>query len=82
MFVVAVAVVVEAMEEEAITIIATTMKGRIIIMDFIHQILRETLHLNNYRLLFKLMYRTIFVLNEGQSEGGSIIMVIVVSQQE
>ena len=63
--VVAVAVVVEAVEEYAIIIVTTTMEGRITIMELIHQILRENLHLNESRLLFKLMYGTIFVLYKG-----------------
>ena len=61
--VVAVVVVVEAVEEYAIIIVTTTMEGRITIMELIHQILRETLHLKKSQLLFKIMYGTIFVLN-------------------
>ena len=38
-------VVVGAVEEEAIIIVTTTMEGRITIMELIHQILREILHL-------------------------------------
>ena len=67
------------MEEEAITIVTTKMEGRITIMELIHQILQETLHLKKSQLLFKLMYAKIFVLNEGQSKGGSIIMMTVIS---
>ena len=80
--VVTVEVVVEAVEEEAIRIVTTTMEGRIIIMDLIHQILLENLHLRKSWLLFKVMFGTIFVLNEGQSEGGSIIMIMVLSKQQ
>ena len=80
--VVAVAVVVEAVEEEAIAIVTTKMGGRIKIMELIHHILQETLHQKKYWILFKLMYGTIFLLNEGKSEGGSIIMMAVISQQE
>ena len=79
---VAVAVVVESVEEEVITIVTTTIEGRITIIEFIYWILRGTLHLNNYQLLFKIMCGTIFVLNEWQSEGGSIIIIMVISQQD
>ena len=71
--VVDVTVMVEAVEEEAITIVTTTTEGRITIMELIHWILQENLHL---------MYGTIFVLNKGQSKRGSIIMMTVVSHQE
>ena len=54
--VVAVAVVVEAMKQEVITIVTTIMEGRIAIMDLIHQILQETLHLKKSWILFKIMY--------------------------
>ena len=77
-----VAVMVVEVEEESITIVTTTMEGRITIMEVIHQISREKFHLKKSRLLFKLMYGTISVLNEGQSEGGSIIIMMVISQQE
>ena len=50
--VVTVEVVVEAVEEEAIRIVTTTMEGRITIMELIHQILQETLHLKKSQLLF------------------------------
>ena len=60
----AVAVMVEAVVEEAITIVTTTMEGRIIIMELIHHILREILHLNKSQLLFHLIYGTIFVLKK------------------
>ena len=80
--VVSVAIVVEAVEEEAITIVTTTMEVSITIMELIHWILRGNLHLKKYQLLFKLIYGTIFVLNKGQSEGGSIIMMTVISQQK
>ena len=76
------AVVVESVEEEVITIVTTTIEGRITIIELIYWILRGTLHLNKYQLLFKLMCGTIFVLNEGQSEGGSILIMMVISQQE
>ena len=79
---VSVAVVLEAVEEEAITIVTTTMEGRITIMELIRQILREFLHLKKSRLFFKIMHGTIFVMNKGKSEGGSIIMMTVISQQE
>ena len=78
----AVAVMVEAVEEEAITIVTTTIEVRTTIMALIHQILRETLHLKNSYLSFNLMYGEIYVLNEGQNKGGSIIMMMVISQQE
>ena len=80
--VVDVTVMVEAVEEEAITIVTTTTEGRITIMELIHRTLRETLHLNKSQLLFKIMYGTIFVLNKGQIEGGSIIMMTVISQRQ
>ena len=54
----ALAVVVEGVEKESITIVTTTLKGRVTIMELIHQILREPLHLKKYQLLFKLMYGT------------------------
>ena len=79
--VVSVVVVVGAVEEHRITIITTTMEGRITIMELIHQILQENLHLNKSQLLFNLMHGTIFVLNKGQSKGGPIIMMMVISQQ-
>ena len=79
---VVVVVMVEAMEEEKIKIVKTTMEVRITIMDLIHQILLENLHLRKSWLLFKVMFGTIFVLNEGQSEGGSIIMIMVLSKQQ
>ena len=47
---VAVANVVEAVEEEAIIIVTKTMEGRIKIMELIHRILRGNLHLNNSQL--------------------------------
>ena len=78
----ALTVVVEAVEEESIKILKTTMEGRITIMELINQILRETLHLKKSQLLFKLMYGMLFVLNEEQSEGGSIIMMKVILQQK
>ena len=77
----ALTVVVEAVEEDSITIFTTTMEGRITIKQLINQILRETLHLKKYQLLLKLVYGTISVLNEGQSKGGSIIMMTVISQK-
>ena len=61
--VVSVSFVVVAVEEEAITIVTTTMEGRITIMELIHKILRETLHLKKSQLLFNIMHGTIFVLN-------------------
>ena len=64
---VAVAVVVESVEEEVITIVTTTIEGRITIIEFIYWILQGTLHLNKYQLLFKIMCGTIFVLNKGQN---------------
>ena len=76
------AVLVEAVEEEAITIVTTTMEGRIKIMELIHKILQETLHLKKSWILFKIMYGIISVLNEGKIEGVSIIMMTVISQQE
>ena len=63
----AVAVVAEAVEEEVITIVTTTIECRITIMELIYHILRGTLHLEKSQLLFKVMYGTIFVLNKGQS---------------
>ena len=75
---VAVAAVVEAVEEELITIYTTTTKGRITTMELIHQILRRNLHLKKSQFLFKLMYGMIFGLNEGQIEKGSIIMMMLV----
>ena len=80
--VVAVAVVVETVEEEAIKIFTTTIEGRITIMELIHWILQGTLHMKNSQLLFKLMYGTIFMLDKEQRKGVSIIMMIVISQQE
>ena len=80
--VVAMEVLVVAVEEESITIATTKIKVRITIMELIHQILQGNFHLNKSQILFKLMYETIFVLNEGQSVGGSIIMMMVISQQE
>ena len=77
-----VAVMVDALEEEAIAIVTTTMEGRITIMELIHQILQENLHLKKFQILFKLMYGVIFVPNEGQIKGGSIIKMTVISQQE
>ena len=77
----AVVVVVEAAQEEAIEIVTTTMEGKITIMELIHQILRENLHLKKSQLLFKLMYGTIFVPNKGKIKGGSIIMMTVISQR-
>ena len=71
-----------AVEEEAITIVTTTMEGRIKIMELIHKILQETLHLKKSWILFKIMYGTISVLDEGKIEGVSIIMMTVISQQE
>ena len=80
--VVAVAVVVETVEEEAIKIFTTTIEGRITIMELIHWILQGTLHMKKSQLLFKLMYGTIFMLDKEQRKGVSIIMMIVISQQE
>ena len=51
------------MEVDPITIVTTTMEGRITIMELIHKILRETLHLKKSQLLFNIMHGTIFVLN-------------------
>ena len=65
---VSVAIVVEAFEEEAITTITKQLGGIITIIELIHQILQENLHLKKSQLLFKLMYGTIFVLKKGQSE--------------
>ena len=78
---VSVEVVVEAVDEEEITIVTTAMEGRIKNMELIHHILRETLHLKEFWLLFKLMYGKIFLLDEVQSKGGSIITTTVISQQ-
>ena len=58
-----VAVLVEAMEEEGITIVKTTIEGRITIMELIYQILQGTLHLNKSQLLFKLMYGKISLMS-------------------
>ena len=74
---VAVSVVVESVEEEVITIVTTTIEGRITIMELIYWILRGTLKLKKSQLLFKLMYGTIYVLNKGQSKGGSIIIMVI-----
>ena len=79
--VVAVAVMVKAVEEEAIKIVKTKMENRITIMDLIQQILQENLHLNNSQLLFKIMYRTIFVLKRVKNKRGLIIIITVISQQ-
>ena len=66
--VVSVAVVVEVVEEVEITIVTTTMEGRITVMKLIHQILRGALNRKKSHLLFKIMYGTIFVLSKLQSE--------------
>ena len=77
----AVAVAVEDMEEEVITKVTITIEDRITITELKHRILRGTLKLNKSQLLFKLMHGKISVHNEGQSKGGSIIMMTVISQQ-
>ena len=77
----AVVVVVKDVEEEVITIVTTTIEGRITIMELIYKILQGTLHLKKSQILFRLMYGTIFVLKEGQIEGGSIILIMVMSQR-
>ena len=50
MAVATVAVMVEAVEEEAITIVTTKMEGKITIKELIHQILRENLHVKRVDL--------------------------------
>ena len=75
----AVVVVVEAMEKEAIIIVTTTIEGRIKIMELIHRILRGNLHLKKSQHLFKLTFGTIFMMNKGQRKGGSIIIMVVIS---
>ena len=66
--VVVMVVLVEAVEEEGITIVITTIEGRITIMELIYLILRGTLHLKKSQLLFNIMHEKILVLNKGQSK--------------
>ena len=73
---------VEALEEEAIKIVTTTIEGIIKITELINWILQGTLHLKRSQISFKIMYEMIFVLNEGQIKGGSIITMTVISQKE
>ena len=73
-------VVLKALEEEIITIVQTIIEERFTTMKLIYRILRVTLHLKQYQLLFKLMNGTISVLNKRQSKGGSIIIMMVISQ--